>query len=228
MPPVTWLLSVAYLCRDVYQNTPVTREMDVLGIHDFRYGTDYGCAYVTPGTVYVCIRGTDSWTDWISNLSAILRDTWYGLRAHRGFTHGARATRYNVMKIVSLHTEKRIVFCGHSRGGAIALLLAIAAEHQYPETIVQCVTFGQPRVSNKSMIRERFHGEYIRVQNGSDFVCRYPKLGYSHGGTCLYIAVNGKKSVNPSQYIRWKDRLFNIFSRYSAHSMNEYIRGLKA
>jgi hypothetical protein len=78
------------------------------------------------------------------------------------------------------------------------------------------------------MIRERFHGEYIRVQNRSDFVCRYPKLGYSHGGTCLYIAVNGKKSINPSQYIRWKDRLFNIFSRYSAHSMNEYIRGLKA
>ena len=228
MPPFQWIANIAALCRDVYQHTPVSVTMGVTGIHDIRFESDYGCAYVTGGTVYVAIRGSDDWQDWRSNFRLLGRDNWYGIAVHRGFGHAARGLEGQVLDLISLHSGKRIVFCGHSRGGAIALLLAIAAEQHFPTTVVQCVTFGQPRVSTETQIRERFYGEYIRVQNGSDAVCRWPKIGFSHAGTCLYLTNRGEERwvIDPSATRRFVDQFLTGLQRQSDHSIHQYAEDL--
>lgn len=228
MPPFQWLAQVATLCRDVYLSSPATKALHVDGIEDFRHGDDYGCAYITPGTVYVAIRGSDSWDDWKSNVRLIGRANWHGMSVHRGFEKPARGMEKRVLEIISNHPGKRIVFCGHSRGGAIALLLAIAAGQHFPAQVVQCVTFGQPRVSTERQIRDHFGGEYIRVQNGSDVVTRWPKLGFSHAGTCLHLTNRGKKHwlLDPSVFATMTDRLLTFSQRASDHNINDYIEGL--
>jgi pimeloyl-ACP methyl ester carboxylesterase len=230
MPPFQWLTNVAALCRDVYQHTPVSVTMGVMAIQDMRYGSDYGCAYITEGTTYIAIRGSDDWQDWQSNLKAAGRTDWYGIAAHRGFARAARGMEQAVLDIVSENSGKRIVFCGHSRGGAIALLLAIAAEKHYPAMVVQCITFGQPRVSSEKQIRGAFSGSYIRVQNGSDAVCRWPKLGYSHAGTCLYLTNRGdnKWIIDPSLAALLKDQTVQIWKHAKNHSMQRYAQELSA
>jgi pimeloyl-ACP methyl ester carboxylesterase len=228
MPPFKWLVQIATLCRDVYQDTPAAQEMHVMAIQDFRYGHDYGCAYITPGTIYVCIRGSDGWHDWRSNLRIIGRDNWHGMAAHRGFSKAARGMEEVVLDLIDLYAHKRIVFCGHSRGGAIALLLAVAAEQKFPARVIQCVTLGQPRVSTEKSIRARFSGEYIRVQNGSDLVCRWPKVGFSHAGTCLYLTNRGQKQwvIDPSWLTRAFDRVMTLTQRASDHNLSDYIKEL--
>lgn len=228
MPPFKWLVQVATLCRDAYQDTPAAQDLHVEAIDDFRYGYDYGCAYITPGTVYIAIRGSDDWDDWKSNFKLIGRANWYGMAVHRGFERPARGMEKRVLEIISLHADKRIVFCGHSRGGAIALLLAIAAEQHFKEQVIQCVTYGQPRVSTETQIRDRFYGEYIRVQNGSDVVARWPKIGFSHAGTCLYLTNRGKTQwlLDPSWPTQLYDRALTFSQRQSDHSMSDYIEEL--
>jgi hypothetical protein len=230
MPPFQWLANVAALCRDVYQHTPVSVTMGVTGIHDFRYGSDCGCAYVTDGSVYIAIRGSDDWDDWKSNARIVGRSDWYGITAHRGFVHAAKGLEKSVLDIISEHYGKRILFCGHSRGGAIAILLAIAAEQHYPGSAVQCATFGQPRVSSQAQLRDKFYGEYIRVQNGSDAVCRWPKLGYSHAGTCLYLTNRGKVSwiIDPSAARKLTDQTLRVWEHAKKHSIHAYHQELTA
>ena len=228
MPPFQWLVQIAMLCRDVYQDTPVTKALHVDWIEDFSAGDDYGCAYITPGTVYIAVRGTDSWDDWRSNFKLLGRANWHGMSVHRGFEKPARAMERRVMEIISNQPGKRIVFCGHSRGGAIALLLAIAAEQHFPLQVIQCVTYGQPRVSTTDQVRNRFYGEHIRVQNGSDAVCRWPKIGFGHAGTCLYLTNRGKKQwvIDPSWLTQAYDRALTLIQHASDHSLNEYIEEL--
>lgn len=228
MPPFKWLANVAALCRDVYQHTPISVTMGVTGIHDIRHGSDYGCAYVTDGTIYIAVRGSDDWADWKSNFKLLGRDNWYGIAVHKGFGHAARGMQGRVLDLIGLHPGKRVVFCGHSRGGAIALLLAIAAEQHFPATVVQCVTFGQPRVSTGEAIRERFFGEYIRVQNGSDAVCRWPKIGFGHAGTCVYLPNRGDKPylIDPGFIELLRDQFLTGTQRRSDHSIQAYTEEL--
>ncbi|MDO8908915.1 MAG: lipase family protein [Pseudohongiella sp.] len=224
-----YLISVAQLCRDVYQRTPNTERLDILGIHHFKAGGDYGCAYVSPDTVYITIAGSDDPVDWMSNFQTLLRADWYGITAHRGFVQAAKALEDAMLAVLKQYPVHSMVFTGHSRGGAIALLLAISAEINLPmRRGSRCITFGQPRASTASQIRLAYrYGEYVRVENGADFVCRWPKLGYSHAGTCLYIRKSGGHEIDPSPLAQLRDRAFSLWSRGQDHRMTDYIQELK-
>lgn len=225
---IEYLISVAQLCRDVYQRTPNTERLDILGIHHFQAGSDYGCAYVSPDTVYITIAGSDDILDWMSNFKALFRADWFGMRAHRGFVQAARALEKPMMDVLHQYPVHNLVFTGHSRGGAIALLLAISAEIHLPmRRGSRCITFGQPRVSTGHQVRLAYrYGEYVRVQNSSDAVCRWPKIGYGDAGTCLYIRRSGGSVVDPSRSFKFRDRAFTLWSRGKKHTISRYIKDL--
>ncbi|HBN15757.1 MAG TPA: hypothetical protein DD407_12025 [Pseudohongiella sp.] len=226
MPNFRMLIDIATLCRDVYQHTPLTDKLGIIGMHDFSNGHDYGCAYISDDTIYFVVRGTDDRHDWRSNFKFVKRKEWYGIKAHRGFVQGAQSMQEDMLEVLEKYPELNVVFAGHSRGGAIALLLAIAAEFHYPGRSSRVITYGQPRVSTRAQIRQAYHGPYLRVENGSDIVCRYPKIGYNHGGTLLYITNRGYFKTNPGALTRFGDRLFTLRQRKSDHDLTDYIQEL--
>lgn len=228
MPPIEYLISVARLCAEVYQHTDTTENLDIVGMQDFSNGYDYGCAYISADTVYLVIAGTNDRADWLSNFKALSRADWYGINAHRGFVAGARALESQALELLGQYPEHNLVFAGHSRGGAIAILLAIAAEHHHRHRSSTCITFGQPRVSTGRQIELAYRfGKYVRVVNGADAVPRYPKIGYSHGGECLYIQHDGGCLIDPGQIKMATDRLFSFSNRGTDHGMREYIKELE-
>lgn len=229
MLALDYLISVARLCRDVYQHTQNTIDLQIIGIHDFVSDHDYGCVYVTTDTAFVVVAGTDDRDDWASNLKAIKRAEWYGIQAHRGFAQGARGLETAMLEILSQYHGHNLVFAGHSRGGAIALLLAIAAEHHHEHRRSRTITFGQPRVSTGRQIRLAYrYGEYVRVVNGSDAVARYPSIGYGHAGTELYLP-NRQSGylIDPGVISRFADRAGTFLERSRDHSINDYIQELE-
>jgi len=223
-----YLITVAKLCRDVYQHTDATESLGVLGMHDFASSHDYGCVYVTGDSLYVVIAGSDDKDDWLTNLQAINRKDWYGISAHKGFVAAAGRLESMMLEVIQQYPYHNLVFAGHSRGGAIALLLAIAAEQHHEHRRSRTITFGQPRVSRERQIRLAYRfGEYVRVVNCSDAVTRYPNLGYSHAGTEFYITKAGGYLIDPGSISRFFDRALTLFDRARDHSINEYVKELE-
>lgn len=222
------LIKLAELCRDVYMHTNTTETLGIVGMHDFVSSNDYGCVYVGDKTLYITIAGSDDPADWHSNFKIFRRADWYGIRAHRGFVRGARGLELQMLNVIDKYPDYDLVFTGHSRGGAIALLLAISAEKHHQHSKSQCVTFAQPRASTAGQIRQAYRrGQYVRVVNGSDIVPRYPKLGYSHAGTEFYITNRDDGyRVDPALTTKLFDRLFTIRQRTTDHSISDYIREL--
>jgi len=68
-----------------------------------------------------------------------------------GEGEGAEETKEGVETDTLLDSSsvKHIIISGHSLGGALATLAAVQFTHSFPEAIIDCVTFGSPRVGDK-------------------------------------------------------------------------------
>lgn len=144
--------------------------------------------------VVVAFRGTDSAVDVAHNLM-VFRVHAGGVACRWGFcmcpkVHQGFHTQYHALRPALLRAlqrerdeegQKRVVFTGHSMGGALATLAA----HDLCDThSVACVTFGAPRVGNWSFARTfRGWGERMRrVVHRSDLIPSLPPVwwGYAH------------------------------------------------
>jgi len=178
----------------------------------------FGMACITANEVYFVFQGSESRSDWLNNFK-IIRKEFHGIKAHKGFAEAAQSVLADVVSIIAANQGKDIVITGHSLGGAIAALIAVALRPQQ----VELITFGQPRVASSRQLRLALYGEYIRVVNGSDVVPRKPWLGYSHAGTCAYITNGGQILIDPSEFLMFRDRLVTLIQRGSDHTMSHYV-----
>lgn len=118
-------------------------------------------------------------------------------RTHRGFSIAYAAIRNQLRRILNdVPISVPVMFTGHSLGAAIATLAAA----DYAETFrhTRLITFGSPRVGNRSF------AEYVnqhvwtrRHVNNNDIVPRCPYVGYWHVGKCSYFDRFGKYRYNP-------------------------------
>src|SRR5690606_9989838 len=98
-------------------------------------------------TLYYILKGTDDPQDWLTNL-----DVWQVPFHDRATVHGGFydlfTDVYSPWKIMNSKAN-RIVVTGHSLGGAVATILAVALQMEFPHLDVACYSFGSPRVGNK-------------------------------------------------------------------------------
>ncbi len=224
------VLQAAELANAVYDLT-VPAGLAIHGIERIKHiPTDTsGMAYLAPYATTIAFAGTASGRDWLTNIKANKRDCFGWFPAHAGFSDCAEAVFEQCLEIAA-HSTAPLVLTGHSMGGAVATLVAIGLASKLKDSgrNISLITFGQPRVSKASLIDNAFHGEYIRVANGSDIVPRVPKLGYSHAGQFLYLRNRGGYCVNPGISETMLDRLTAWqHDRITDHSMPAYIRQLQ-
>lgn len=97
------------------------------------------------GVLFIAIKGTTGLAEWANNARIALVPFWMGAKTHAGFLSIAKGISTECSLAIRDHQDvKRIVFCGHSMGGAVACLLAtwLAGMTDKPVRVYQ---FGAPR-----------------------------------------------------------------------------------
>ncbi|MCH9809528.1 MAG: S8 family serine peptidase [Alphaproteobacteria bacterium] len=142
-------------------------------------------------TAVIAVRGTVSLVDWLSNLNAD-SDPWNSRgRAHDGFLIASKSIEPQIAEFLASRPTKRIWFAGHSRGGAIAAILA--CNLATPEIPTDIYTFGQPLFANDdaaTSVDAQFGQRYQRFVNDDDIVAIVPP-GYTHCENLTHFDTSG-------------------------------------
>ena len=127
-----------------------------------------------------------------------MRIKWF---VHAGFRLKWRAIKDQVHKVIeeSLSGIGRIVFVGHSQGGALAILAHEYAGFNFPQCPVETITFGAPRVVffwNFKKIKNRFE-DITKYRTFMDIVPHLPPKIFGYKDTGKIVIVGEKKFQFP-------------------------------
>ena len=133
----------------------------------------YACHY--KDSLAIVFRGTESFRDILTDINMIRvrmdlpyvaeddrpKVHWGFLRQFRTIEDQVRDHIDNYLKEAEneagdnyINVEpKKIIFSGHSLGGALSSLAAVQFGHEYPDIPIKCITFGSPRVGNSSFVK---------------------------------------------------------------------------
>lgn len=183
--------------------------------------------------VLIACRGTEptELNDIKADLKAKREPHHVAGKVHRGFYGEYKKVINDIKEALNKHNkkgDKTVWVCGHSLGGAMAVLVAVELKPNGG-----LYTFGQPRVGNKDFLK-LIDFPYYRYRNNNDVVPTVPPsiggLWYSHSGRLRYINTYG--NIRPATWWqRFKDhcrgrwyafKKFQWFDGIRDHSMHYY------
>ncbi|OXX67814.1 lipase [Vibrio sp. V19_P1S1T109] len=97
-----------------------------------------------------------------------------GTYIHRGFYRYAMALLDIMLKELDKHGSKKLYFCGHSLGGAGALLLSALTKDAYNSSQLRLYTYGMPRTGTRSFVTRYQDILHYRHVNNHDLVAQIP------------------------------------------------------
>ena len=190
-----FLSSLAYSTRDLIEETAKCLDMEV----DFFGNENHAFVLYNDKEVYLSFRGANSVKDFFIDGQAFKVHRSYG-RVHNGFADTFERlypliskfkhfeSTYGQAVLYGEDRSKTIYVCGHSQGGAVAILCArwFASNTKWD---IKVYTYGQPRVGDWRWRRNynRLKLEHYRFVHAQDIVTKVPRLGYWHVGTPIYI-----------------------------------------
>jgi|GEM_PF-974104 len=231
------------------------REWGVTGsLHSGGQGTQF-ITLESPRVMVVAFRGTETgaFEDFITDAKAkLIEPGWTavtGLEVHTGF-HDALESSWSVVEQVlegAVTADKPIWLCGHSLGGALAVLTAhrlathgVSVSGGLKKPMLGALyTYGQPRCGNEAFVDElesTIGNRYYRSVNNRDVVPLVPPpisaLPYRHTGQVAYFNEFGDFILDPPLWYRALDKLELSTDQVSAklketvsdHSMNGYVQ----
>jgi hypothetical protein len=203
---------------------------------------------------YVVFRGTRDLRNWMSDLDCRLRIADCGLgKVHDGFERALASVEEELKEAMEGWSGgvKRIFFCGHSLGGALAMLAAGRWEDRRvsggtPDTPTGTFTlskawvytFGQPRAGNRAwaqwydgLMRERT----FRVVHADDVVPRVPwMLGvFRHAGHEVFFTGGSRAALVDASWVRklpfdlfglWRRHRLDLAALLADHHVSSYLR----
>ena len=158
--PKEVVLNALKACRDVYPHK-----------------NDYIVDSSIDGYTILAVEGTNETSDWLTNIKFMLKSD----DCHRGFKNNANRTLAQlVLSYRALSKKNKLVFAGHSLGGATATILAdLMLPHN---DNIAIVTAGSPRPGGRRLKRRIKDVEHLRFVHGNDIVPTTPPwlAGYVH------------------------------------------------
>jgi|ERR1043165_4130138 predicted lipase len=145
------------------------------------------------GVLHVAISGTDSARDVLKDLDVRRVPFRYGGKVHAGFESVYRDVIREVLARAATATE--VVVSGHSLGGAVAGMVALAVATEFPTMPIRVYTFGAPQAGNgrfKRLFKRRIP-ESLRVVNDHDPIPQSLSWFYRHLPRKLHLGPNGKR-----------------------------------
>jgi hypothetical protein len=100
--------------------------------------------------MFICFRGTESKRDMLANIDIRHEKIKDNICVHSGFMGQFKSVEEEICKILDQHESEysTIVCCGHSLGGALAMIAAPILAERYKTKELRCYTYGAPRVGN--------------------------------------------------------------------------------
>lgn len=176
--------------------------------------------------VSIIFRGSASLADWVTNFAFWLADTneqagLPSIKTHFGFLDRHKRMWplivQNIRNITEVCKEKgfdlnkvRFALGGHSQGGALATLMALALSNYFPDSTVNLYTFSSPAIFESDPLTSTCI-RHMRFAVDNDLV-PMQWLGRQHAGS-RQIIVDGKLAK---------------FSRLGAHSLKKYKKVIDA
>ena len=197
-------------------------------------GTEAFMAW-TDEFVVLSFRGTDSLTDWATNINVSFAPIGIG-HAHEGFVAAlAKVWSPVSLKLRDIYIGQPIWLTGHSLGAALATLALVRLADSY--NIGGLYTFGSPRVLSTAMagdIETVFGNVIHRYVNNNDCVPRIPLKrlhGYGHVGNLHYFREGGVQDDDMTWAQKLKDRIHGRIADFGRpgsdgikdHGMDEYL-----
>jgi hypothetical protein len=188
----------------------IERCYSATGRADFSFGTVQGIIELIDDILFITFRATDSKADWLNHFrcnSLSVSQAHAKVRVHFGWLsdyYGAAFRLYKIATPEMITAAKRVVFVGHSYGGALAALASYFFGIDYPSKEISLVTFNAPRAGNGAFVNEleqripecrTWHFIY-----GSDIISKAPPylLGYR--------AYKNRVLINPRPWLfAWVD-----------------------
>jgi len=244
---------LAYQEKEVV--TTRLQEWGVSGdLHTGSEGTEF-ITLETPKLIVIAFRGTevnkpeDIFTDARAKLREPAWSTTPEVKVHFGF-HKALHSSWRVVSDAiadAVNADKPIWLCGHSLGGALAVLAAhrlttndapVEGSHKKP-ALGALYTYGQPRCGNSAFVDElesALGNRFYRSVNNRDIVPLVPppvpKRPYRHTGRVAYFNEFGDFILDPPLWYRALDKV--VFSSkdvpsklketVSDHNMTGYVK----
>ncbi|RKP36526.1 Alpha/Beta hydrolase protein [Dimargaris cristalligena] len=129
---------------------------------------------------------------------------WPESKVHQGFKgvhlkcYGSYSAR--VLEYAHQYPRAKVIFVGHSLGGALSLLGALQFGHDHPHIRhrLEVTTFGMPRIGNDHFSRgyNQFGITTNRITNGFDLVSNLPFFyGYTHVRGEIYIVPESHETI---------------------------------
>jgi predicted lipase len=197
------LLDLSREAKKAYLDQPMVKKSNIgyvekndIFVRIERYG---------PTTIIIAFRGTDSYQDWIYNLSRwkssfLTEDD--GIEVHTGFLNHMKDiyndVTYEIQRVCanSIHLLQTVHITGHSLGGAVSVLYGAKLSQENPGLDIHVTTFGAPRVGNKKFkawVQQAPKLYMNRIHNSWDIVTHLPYFGYVHVGKSLHIMTTVSK-----------------------------------
>jgi triacylglycerol lipase len=128
-------------------------------------------------TQLIAVRGTSNVENAVVDIDYVLTpDEILDIELHKGFAQSSQSI-YQELK-PKLHKDYTIHLTGHSLGGAVAVILGMYLDKQDYKT-GEIVTFGQPKVTNRSGAKRFAHLNVTRVNTAEDMVPLMPPFDVS-------------------------------------------------
>lgn len=137
---------------------------------------------------YIAIRGTDELRDWIANVPVPVSIG--GVTAVTGYVDYATALH---PWVISEEVEGRLILCGHSLGGAVAMTLPLLSQC-IREQVDHIITFGSPKCLDlsRAAVLPYPHTIVTRVVRRLDIVPHLPPFGnWRHVGQEILFTDDG-------------------------------------
>lgn len=156
-------------------------------------------AYITHNDelVLIAVRGTQQSADFLRDADALQVPFEEGVgRVHRGFYGAAKKTAAFVTSYLDrFHAGQKLLICGHSLGGAVALLLSeILRRRAGFDYTIQLYTYGAPRAADATFTKNAEALVHYRMVNHNDPIPSVPgswmntKSGVYGSGLALTFA----------------------------------------
>jgi hypothetical protein len=217
------------------------------------YSTKKDCqAYVCKFDNILCIsfRGTESIEDILTdlNISRVPIEFDFPLNlkedihVHRGFLNQFNSIKLNIdQEIIEYYIKdsntKKIIFSGHSLGGALATIASLYFKLKYKDLDISCITFGSPRVGCKDFVKlfnKQIENSYRFVNDNDPVPCIPTAWRFKHVKGVQWI--NKDKIVHEIKVWRFYRFIKNLFLSFFSlggynslidHSCDEYIKDLE-